>query len=94
LEARVLMSPTAFRGTDGKVHVAYELHVTNSSAANEPLDLTELNVYTQGSPATVASYNGQDLCAIAKPRCAEGAAQVTIPAGGTLSLGLPVTIEE
>lgn len=74
------MSPTAFRGTDGNLHVAYELHVTNSSATKESLDLTELHLFTQGAMA--AAYKGQDLCAIAKPKCAEGAAQVTIPAGG------------
>jgi hypothetical protein len=81
-----MMSPTPFQGTDKKVHVAYELHVTNSSVANEPLDLTELHVYPQNSRAAVASYNGQDLCAIAKPRCAEGAAQVTVPAGRSTML--------
>ncbi len=82
MSARILMSPTAFKGTDGKMHVAYELHVTNSSATKEPLDLTELHVFAQGSMAGGASYKGQDLCALAKPKCAEGAAQVTIPSGG------------
>ncbi len=64
------------------MHVAYELHITNSSATREPLDLTELHVFTQGSTAGEASYQGQALCALAKPRCAEGATQVTIPPGG------------
>lgn len=82
LTARVLMRPTAFKGTDGKMHVAYELHVTNSSATGEPVDLTELHVLTQGSMAAAASYKGQDLCALAKPRCAQGAARITIPPGG------------
>ncbi len=81
MSARILMSPTAFKGTDGKMHVAYELHVTNSSATKEPLDLTELHVFTQGSMARLASFKGQALCALAKPTCAEGAAQVTIPPG-------------
>lgn len=82
IEASVLMSPTAFQGTDGRVHVAYELHVTNSSATKKPLELTELNVFTQGSMAAVVSYKKQDLCALANPKCAEGAAQVMIPVGG------------
>jgi Peptidase family M23 len=82
IRARVLMNPTAIQGSDGKVHLAYELHVTNSSATKESSDLTEVNVFTLGSMAAVASYRGQDLCAIAKPKCSEGAAQVTIPAGG------------
>lgn len=82
IEARVLMSPIAFQGTDGKLHVAYELHVTNSSTTRESLDMTELHVFTQGSTVAAAFYKGQDLCAIAKPNCAGGATQVTIPAAG------------
>jgi hypothetical protein len=76
------MSPTAFQGTDGKVHVEYELHVTNSFATAESVELTELDVFAHGSTAAVASWKGQDLCALAKPNCAEGAGQVTILAGG------------
>lgn len=81
MRACVLMRPTPFQGTDGKVHVAYELHLTNSSAAKESLKLTKLQVFTQGARAT-ASYEGHGLCALARPKCPEGAAQVTIPAGG------------
>lgn len=82
IEGRVLMSPTAFQGTDGRMHVAYELHVTNSPVSKGSLELTELKVFTQGSVVAAASYKGQDLCALAKPRCADGAAMVTIPVGG------------
>lgn len=82
MSARVPMSPTAFKGTDGKMHVAYELHVTNASTAGESLELTELHVFPQGSEEGAASWEGRDLCARAKPRCAEGATQVTIPPGG------------
>ena len=80
IEARVLISPTAFQGTDGKLHVAYELHVTNSSAGGV-LRLTELRVFTQGSIGAAASWKAQALCALVKPACPEGAAEVTIPAG-------------
>jgi hypothetical protein len=86
IEARVLLSPTAFHGTDGKLHVAYELHLTNTSTDKQPVELAELQVFAQGSTTAVASYKRQDLCAIAKPNCAEGEAQVTIPAGGRTPL--------
>jgi hypothetical protein len=82
IAAQVLMNPTAFEGSDGKLHVAYELLVTNPSATKESLDLTELRVFTQRSMAAEASWKGQDLCALAKPKCADGASQITIPAGG------------
>jgi hypothetical protein len=82
IKARVLISPTVFQGTDNKQHVAYELLVTNASATKESLELTELGVLTQGSTAAMASWKGRDLCALAKPQCADGASQVTIPPDG------------
>src|SRR5579863_6280349 len=42
VQARVLMPPAPTKGSDGKMHVAYEVHVTSSYGGNEPLRLTKL----------------------------------------------------
>lgn len=86
IEAQVLLSPTAFDGSDRNEHVAYELLVTNASATKESVKLTELSVFTQRSMVAEVAWKGQDLCALAKPKCADGASQVTIPVGGSTVL--------
>ena len=81
VEARVQVNPALVEGSDGRAHVAYEMHVTNFYATNGPLRLTELRVYPRGSSDSVVSYKGKELCALVKPKCAEGADAVTLPAG-------------
>lgn len=81
VEARVPVSPALVKGSDGRAHAAYEMHVTNFYATSGPLRLTELRVFPQGSSDPVASYKGKELCALVKPKCAEGADAVTLPAG-------------
>jgi hypothetical protein len=52
VEACVPMAPTAVRGSDGRLHLEYELHVTNFYASNGPLHLSELSIgYLQGKRA-------------------------------------------
>lgn len=81
LQARVLMPPSPTKGSDGKMHVEYEVQVTSSIAGNEPLRLTKLQAFAQGAEAPLASYDGKELCALVRPRCPEGADGVQLAAG-------------
>ncbi len=81
VQARVLMPPAPTKGSDGKMHIEYEVHVTSSYAGNGQLRLTKLRVFAQGAEAPLASYEGKELCALARPRCPEGADGVPLGAG-------------
>ncbi len=51
--------PQAFRGTDHKDHLAYELHISNFSKAD--LALKQLEILDDASGKPLASYAGADL---------------------------------
>jgi hypothetical protein len=55
------MSPTPVLGSDGRMHLAYEMHLTNFYASNGPLRLNELSVFPQGSSTPLATYKGKEL---------------------------------
>jgi Peptidase family M23 len=81
IQARVLTPPVPTRGSDGKMHIEYEVHVTGSYAGNGPLRLTKLRAFAQGAEAPLASYEGKELCALARPRCPEAGDGVPLAAG-------------
>jgi hypothetical protein len=81
VQARVLMPPAPMKGSDGKMHVQYEVHVTSSDAGNGPLRLTKLRAFARGAEAPLASYEGKEPCALARPRCPEDADGVPLAVG-------------
>ena len=60
VQAHVLMPPAPTKGSDGKMHVEYEVHVTSPDAGNGPLRLTKLRVFAQGAEAPLASYEARN----------------------------------
>jgi murein DD-endopeptidase MepM/ murein hydrolase activator NlpD len=57
LDLRVPVSPTPFTGQDGRVYLAYELHITNMSSR----DLMLSKVEAINTTATVLTLEGNDL---------------------------------
>jgi hypothetical protein len=51
--------PVVFQGTDRKLHLAYELQITNFSKAN--LVLKQLEVIDDSNGTALASYSGKEL---------------------------------
>jgi hypothetical protein len=92
VEARVPMAPTSVLGSDGRMHLAYEMHLTNFYASNGPLHMSELSVFPQASSIPLATYRGKELAEIAKPRPEETADGVTLPAGARTVLFLWITL--
>ena len=90
-------APAAVVGSDGRVHLAYELHVTNIYGDTGPLKPQELDVYADDDRMPLARFHADDLAAMTRPAPA-GHAPVSIEAGKrvvvyvwlTLSAGKPV----
>jgi len=94
VEARVPMVPTPVRGSDGRMHLAYEMHLTNFYASNSPLHLNELSVFPQGSSIPLVTYKRKELAEIAKPRPEETAEGITLAAGSRTVLFLWITLPD
>jgi hypothetical protein len=94
VEARVPMAPTPIRGSDGRMHLEYELHVTNFYASNGPLHLSELSIFSEGSSTPLAIYKAKELADIAKPHPEETSDAITLPAGGRTVFFLWVTLPD
>ncbi len=94
VEARVPMAPTPIRGSDGRMHLEYELHVTNFYASNGPLHLSELSIFTEGSSTPLAIYKAKELADIAKPHPEETPDAITLPAGGRTVFLLWITLPD
>lgn len=80
VEARVPFAPAAVIGSDGLVHLAYELHVTNIYGDTGPLKPQELDVYADDDHTPIARFSADDLRGMTRPAPAEHA-PVTIEAG-------------
>jgi len=97
VEARVPFAPAAVRGSDERVHLAYELHVTNIYGDTGPLKPQQLDVYADDDRTPLARFDAEDLAAMTRPAPA-GHAPVRIDAGKrvvvhvwlTLPAGRPV----
>ena len=94
VEARVPMVPTPVRGSDGRMHLAYEMHLTNFYASNGPLHLNELSIFPQGSSIPLVTYKRKELAEIAKPRPEETAEGITLAAGSRTVLFLWITLPD
>lgn len=67
VEARVPFAPSAFTGSDGLIHVAYELHVTNYYGDTGPLKPTGLQIFGDGAKKPLLSLDANELSRIVKP---------------------------
>jgi murein DD-endopeptidase MepM/ murein hydrolase activator NlpD len=94
VEARVPMAPTPVRGSDGRMHLEYELHVTNFYASNGPLYLSELSIFSGSSSMPLATYKAKELADIAKPHPEETTNGVTLPAGSRTVFFLWITLPD
>ncbi|MBE1159054.1 M23 family metallopeptidase [Dyella acidiphila] len=80
VEARVPFAPEAFVGSDGLMHLAYELHITNFYGDTGPLRPLTLKVIADGAGSPLASWDAGQLAQIVRPAPAEHA-PVSIAAG-------------
>lgn len=80
VEARVPFAPVAFPGTDGRLHLAYELHVTNFYGDTGPLKPRGLQVYADDSKTPLLVLDREQLSRQVRPTPADNA-EVSIPAG-------------
>lgn len=80
VEARVPFAPAAVTGSDDRIHLAYELHVTSIYGDAGPLKPQELEVYADGERAPLARFSADDLTRMTRPAPAEHA-PVSIEAG-------------
>jgi len=94
VEVRVPMVPTAVWGSDGHMHLEYELHVTNFYASNGPLQLSKLSIFSQDSPTPLATYEAKELADVAKPHLEKTSDAVILPAGSRAVFFLWVTLPD
>ena len=71
VEAHVPFAPTAFTGSDGLTHLAYELHVTNYYGDTGPLKPTGLKVFADEAKKPLLVLDANELSQIVKPMPAE-----------------------
>ncbi|HEV7731880.1 MAG TPA: peptidoglycan DD-metalloendopeptidase family protein [Candidatus Binatia bacterium] len=82
-------APTAFRGSDGRTHLVYELWVTNFSSA----DATVAQVDVLGDGKALASFDAAAVATRLQP-AGRREASATIPSGGTSLMFAHVTLPE
>ncbi|WP_162248782.1 M23 family metallopeptidase [Rhodanobacter sp. Root561] len=73
-------APAAVTGSDDRIHLAYELHVTSIYDDAGPLTPRELEVYADDDRTPLARFDAEDLAGMTRPAPAEHA-PVTIDAG-------------
>jgi len=67
VEARVPFAPTAFVGSDGLTHLAYELHITNIYGDTGPLKPRELDVFADAASVPLARFSAAQLADMVRP---------------------------
>jgi hypothetical protein len=80
VEARVPFAPAAWLGSDGLIHLAYELHVTNIYGDTGALRPQGLQVYGDDVATPLAVFSAAELTTMTRPAPAEHA-PVTIEPG-------------
>ena len=91
VEARVPFAPMAFPGTDGALHLAYELHVTNFYGDTGPLKLEYLQVYADDAKTPLLVLDKNQLSRQVRPMPADNA-EVSIPSGRRLVVFVWITL--
>lgn len=79
VEARVPFAPAGFVGTDGSVHLAYELHITNFYGDTGALQPKGLQVFADDSTAPLLALSQDALAQWVRPAPAEHAAVSIAP---------------
>jgi hypothetical protein len=91
--ASVFSSPRWFTGSDGRVHLVYELSVLNAF----PVDVTlaELEVLDGGNGSLIATYSGEELSEISSLLSVPATSTVALPASasGMIWLDIPFADE-
>lgn len=80
VEARVPFATGAFAGTDGLVHLAYELHITNFYGDTGPLKPEGLQVFGDDSKTPLLALDRDELSRMIRPAPADHA-PMSIPPG-------------
>jgi murein DD-endopeptidase MepM/ murein hydrolase activator NlpD len=82
VEVRVPQAPQPFTGSDGLVHVAYELHVTNYYASTGVLHLQRLTILADESAVALATFTGPQVNQLlARPATTVDSTAVPLAAG-------------
>jgi murein DD-endopeptidase MepM/ murein hydrolase activator NlpD len=93
VECRFLAVPQAVRGSDGKVHLAYELRVTSFYSGDKPLRLTSLVIYSDSGSTPLQTIAGADLSSLLlQPPEKAGDEGIAIVRGQTQTLFLWLTL--
>ncbi|SFS15173.1 Peptidase family M23 [Dyella sp. OK004] len=79
VEARVPFAPTAFAGSDGLTHLAYELHVTNFYGDTGPLKPTQLKVFGDEAKTPLLVLDANALSPMIRPAPAEHESPSILP---------------
>jgi hypothetical protein len=61
VEARIPHPSTVFEGTDHRLHLAYELHLTNFYDSTGPLAVKSLSVFENSSTLPIATFSREEL---------------------------------
>lgn len=93
VEVRVPLAPQPVAGSDGLVHIAYELHITNYYQSTGTLHLQQLAVQADDDPLTLASFSGPAVNRLlAHPAIGPDTVAVPIEAGKRVVLYLWLTL--
>ena len=93
VEVRVPRAPQPVAGSDGLVHVAYELHVTNYYQSTGTLHLQQLTVWADDGPLVLGRFAGPAVNRLlAHPATGSDTAAVPIEAGRRVVLYLWLTL--
>jgi len=79
VEVRVPRAPTPVAGSDGRTHLAYELHVTNFYRDTGTLRLRRVAVFADADTAPLAAFDGAALARIVTPRAGDDASADPVP---------------
>lgn len=79
VEVRVPVAPLLVPGSDGRTHLAYELHVTNFYPSTGTLQLRRVAVFADGGTVALASYSAVQVNRL-----------LAHPAADTTGAGVPV----
>jgi hypothetical protein len=93
VEVRVPLAPQPVVGSDGLLHIAYELHVTNYYQSTGTLHLRQLTVLADEAPLVLGRFTGPAVNGLlAHPATGPDTAAVPIEAGKRVVLFLWLTL--
>lgn len=93
VEVRLPLVPQPVAGSDGLVHVAYELHVTNYYQSTGTLHLQQLTVWADDGPLVLGRFTGPAVNhLLAHPATGSDTTAIPIEAGKRVVLYLWLTL--